>query len=64
MAEYCLDCLNKINGTNHSSKKFIISDELDLCEGCSQWKNVVVARRRNIFIKKIRRIIFSRYYSK
>lgn len=46
MAEFCLDCLNKINGTNYDESKYIISDDLDLCEGCGEWKPVVVAVRR------------------
>ena len=47
MAEFCLDCLNKINGTNYDESKYIISDDLDLCEGCGEWKPVVVAMRRS-----------------
>ena len=42
MAEFCVDCWNKINETNYSAKKFIISDELDLCEGCGKITNVIL----------------------
>lgn len=40
MAEFCLDCWNKLNGTNYTEKEVVT--EVDLCEGCGQWKPVVV----------------------
>ncbi len=46
MAEFCLACLNKINGTEDSAKKYIASKDLDLCEGCGKWWHVVVAERK------------------
>ena len=46
MAEFCLDCMQKINGRHYDEMDFILSDDLDLCEGCGQWKHVVVVRRR------------------
>ena len=45
MAEFCLDCLNKLNGRNDPKSKYIISRDLDLCEGCGEWKHVVVMER-------------------
>ena len=42
MAEYCLDCLNEIMGTNDSVKKVILSHGLDLCENCGEYKHVVI----------------------
>ena len=45
MAEFCLKCWNKINGTNHKEEYYIMSDDLDLCEGCGQWKHVVLVIR-------------------
>ena len=41
MAEFCKDCFVKICG---GSEKEIaaLSDELDLCEGCGEYKHVVV----------------------
>ena len=42
MAEFCLDCWNKVMDTNDPPKKFIISRDLDLCEECGQWKRVIV----------------------
>jgi len=46
MAEFCLDCWNKINGTTHPATKYIISEDLDLCEECGQITHVVVKERR------------------
>lgn len=46
MAEFCLDCLNKINGSNHNKHYFVLSKELELCEECGQWKHVVITRRQ------------------
>lgn len=42
MAEFCLDCWNKIMETNDPKQKFILSREPDFCEECGQWKPVIV----------------------
>ncbi len=57
LAEICLDCLNKINGTNDSAKKYIISKDCDLCEECGEWKRVVVVERKYYYLYKFRIII-------
>lgn len=46
MAEFCLQCWNEINGTNAPPDRYILSKELDLCEGCGKWTNVIVAQRK------------------
>lgn len=58
MAEFCLDCWNKINGTNDDAKKYIISKDLWLCEGCAKWKNVIVAERKYYYLRKLNFIIY------
>lgn len=45
MAEFCLDCLNEINETNESRYRYVLSWEKELCEGCKQYKRVVVVER-------------------
>lgn len=45
MAEFCLDCWNKLNDTNDSKRRYILSREEDLCEECGQYKPVIVAER-------------------
>lgn len=45
MAEFCLDCWNKMNKTNDPERKYFLSRELDLCEGCGEMKHVIIAGR-------------------
>ena len=44
MAELCLDCWNKLNETNDSSKRYVLSWEKDLCEECREYKRVIVVK--------------------
>lgn len=46
MAELCLECCNKINGTNYNRRKYIISKDLDLCEECGEFKHVIIVERK------------------
>lgn len=43
MAEFCLECFNKLNGT-HYTKGDVIED-IDLCEGCGEYKKCIVMFR-------------------
>ena len=45
MAEFCLKCWNEINKTDDPASKYILSKELDLCEGCGKRTHVIVAQR-------------------
>ena len=45
MAEFCLECLNKLNKTNDSKWRYVLSWEKDLCEECGQYKRVVIVER-------------------
>lgn len=45
MAEFCLDCWNQINGKKYTERDWVLSKELDLCEGCGMWKRVIVKER-------------------
>lgn len=58
MAEFCLKCWNKINGTNYSKRKYIISKEVCLCEECQELTNVIVVERKFYYLYKCRFIIF------
>ena len=44
MAEFCLDCYNKLNGTNYRECDVTLDEDLDLCEGCGEWKPCVISR--------------------
>ena len=54
MAEFCLACWNKINKSEYSEEKYILSDYLDLCEGCGEWKHVIVVDRKAFYMHKFR----------
>ena len=59
MAEFCLDCWNKLNGTNDPESKYRISKNLDLCEGCGEWKPVIVSERGHFFKRTFLSLLFS-----
>lgn len=46
MAEFCLDCWNKLSNKNFTEKDYVLSRELDLCEECGEWKPVIIRVRR------------------
>ena len=52
MAEFCLQCWNKMYKTNDDESKFILSKELDFCEGCGEWKHVIVREREVSLLQK------------
>ena len=52
MAEFCLECWNRINGTKDSGRKYMLSKELDLCEGCGEWKPVIIVERKTYYMNK------------
>ena len=45
MAEFCLDCWNKINETQDSKWRYVLSRDKDFCEECGQYKQVIVVER-------------------
>lgn len=48
MAEFCLDCMNKYAVDKKLTKKDVIMD-IDLCEGCTEFKPcVIVIKEKNI----------------
>lgn len=52
MAEFCLECWNKLNKTDDSPKKYIFSKRLELCENCGEWKHIIIAGRKLYCIGK------------
>lgn len=55
MAEFCLDCWNKLMGTDDPPGKYILSREPDLCEECGEWKPVIIRiKRRYIVAERLR----------
>lgn len=53
MAEFCKSCFKKLN-PNLKDKKLILSKDTNMCEGCGDWKPVVVrVEDNNSLFKKI-----------
>lgn len=42
MAEFCLECWNRLNHSDYTERDYILSEDLDLCEGCASFKPVVL----------------------
>ena len=58
MAEICLDCWNKLYEKSDSSRKYILSEELELCEECGEYKRVIVIERKYYYLHKFRFVLF------
>ena len=58
MAETCLECWNKENLSNDKPGKYILSEELELCEGCGEYKHTIVMYRSAYYRRKFRYILF------
>ncbi len=56
MAEFCLECLNELMETEYPANKFIMSKDTELCEGCGQYKRIVIVERVP-FSRRILKII-------
>ena len=57
MAVFCLKCWNKMNDTNESERKYILSKELDLCEECAQMTHVIIIERKAFYLRKFRFLV-------
>lgn len=55
MAEFCLECWNALNDTKYTERDLVLSRFPDLCEGCEQYKKVVVRERRLKFLYDMRK---------
>ena len=47
MADFCLDCWNKINDRNDPPDKYVLSREPELCEECGEYKRVIIMERKH-----------------
>ncbi len=54
MAEFCLDCWRKMNKGREDNTKYMLSKELDLCEGCGEWRHVIIMERNAYYMRKFR----------
>lgn len=58
MAEFCLECWNRINCEENDKSMYIISKSLELCEGCGEYKPVIIMERSAYYIHNFEYIIF------
>ncbi len=45
MAEFCSDCWNKLHHTSYPRFEFVLTFHRELCEGCGEYKRVVLEKR-------------------
>lgn len=45
MAEFCVECWNKLNDEKKPRAAYVLSLELELCEECGEWKRTIIAER-------------------
>lgn len=62
MAEFCFECFNKIFDSEEKEKDYVLSKQLELCEGCGELKRVVVRKKclRMSFPYRMIRLLFER----
>ena len=58
VANFCLECWNKLNGTNDSERKYIMSDGLSLCEECGEMKQVIEGYKSACFLYRFRYVMY------
>ena len=59
MAEFCWECFKKLNNIDESeAKKYAITKQLDLCEGCADLRHVVIGEKRDYYRYKFRIFLF------
>ncbi len=52
MAEFCVDCWNKLNEQDLPASKYILSREPELCEECGMYKPVVIMKKKHYYRRK------------
>ena len=57
MAEFCYKCFCEFWGVYPNESELVFTKELDLCEGCGNYKKTVVAYKKDFFIYRLRRLI-------
>lgn len=51
MAEFCPKCWNEWNQIDNPKEAYVLSWGLELCEGCGQWKRIVIMPRRHWILR-------------
>lgn len=42
MAEFCKECFLELFPDDYSDEQLVVSEDLDICEGCADFKQVVI----------------------
>lgn len=58
MAEFCYKCWNEINHYKNPPEAYILSWDYDICEGCGQWKRVVIENRKSLLMMLFFKILY------
>ena len=53
MAEFCCECMKKVFKEDIPLKEVVLSDDLELCEECNEYKRVVVSIGKESLLRKI-----------
>ncbi len=51
MSELCLDCWNELHGTIDRPRRYVFSRELKPCEGCGEYRRVIVRMKRYYYLR-------------
>ena len=62
MAVFCLDCWNRLNGFQKTERDYVLSDDYDLCEGCGQFRPVIVFARKAKWLYDLKQTLKRRQY--
>jgi len=52
---------DEINERSDPPERFVLSKDLDLCEGCGLYKHIIVRERRNLFARLFHILLFPFY---
>jgi len=58
MAEFCYKCWNEINNYDDPPEAYILSWDHDICEGCGQWKRVVIGNRKSLLAMLFFKVLY------
>lgn len=53
-AEICYSCWNRIKGKYDPPKKYKMSRDIELCEECGRWTQVIISERKSYDFHKFR----------
>ena len=48
MAEFCLDCLNRMDDSSDPPEEYVRSRKLERCDACGEMKKIVICGRSGL----------------